>query len=226
MASAERSRASEAGRSPGSGSAAPTITPMFPLLLLETMRDKDRPREVLEDEDISVSMPRRLGLSEVVRVQIQRFQTEVRQRRPQGASQVEDLVRLVVRRPDADDIFQEAGQKIAVHFWEQRSDTFKKFLRFMPGPIARLTAQRAAKRMFRQLTGGSRVTVNRWPIELKIVRSLTARADPGGSACSFYAGAFVELLRYYTGREYRSLHPECEARGGDLCKWAVELKTL
>ena len=226
MSSAERSLAREVGRSPRTGSAARTITPMFPLLLLETMRDKDRPGEILEDEDISISMPRRLGLSEVVRVQIQRFQTEVRQRRPQSAPEVEDLVRLVVRRPDADEIFQEAGEKIALHFWEQRSRTSKKFLRFMPGPLARLTAQRAAKRMFRQLTGGSRVSVSRWPIELKIARSLTARADPGGSACSFYAGAFVELLRYYTGREYRPLHPECEARGSDLCRWGVEVKTL
>ena len=30
-------------------------------------------------------------------------------------------------------------------------------------------------------------------------------------------------LREYTGREYRILHPECEARKGSLCGWTVEI---
>ena len=63
----------------------------------------------------------------------------------------------------------------------------------------------------------SRVTVNRWPAELKIRESLTARADPMGVACAFYGGAYTEVLRQYTGREYRILHPECEARDDSLC---------
>jgi predicted hydrocarbon binding protein len=188
------------------------------------MRDRDRPREVLEDEDITVSMPRRLGLSEVVRVQIQRFQTEVRNRRSQSAAQVEDLIRLVVRRPDAEEIFQEAGERIARHSWDQRGGGMRRMVRFMPGPVARITAQRAARRMFRQLTGGSRLTVNRWPAELKIRDSLTARADPVGVACAFYAGAYSELMRQYTGREYRVLHPECETRGESPCRWVVEVQ--
>ena len=197
--------------------------PIFPLLLLETMRDMDRPREVLEDEDIALSMPRRLGLSEVVRIQIQRFQEEVRQKRPQGASQVEDLVRLVVRRPDAGEIFHEAGRRVARHIWEQRATGMRRAVHFMPGPIARVAAQRAGRRLFKRLAGGSRVTMNRWPVELKIRSSLTARADPAGVACAFYSGAFAELLDQYTGRDYRVLHTECEARGGEICRWTVEV---
>ena len=41
-----------------------TITPLFPLILLETLRDRDRPEEVLEDEDLTVRLPRRLGRSD------------------------------------------------------------------------------------------------------------------------------------------------------------------
>jgi predicted hydrocarbon binding protein len=223
MASAERSRSDSQTRSASAASANPSITPVFPLLLLETMRDRDRPGEVLEDEDISVSMPRRLGLSEVVRRQIQHFQGEVRQRRPQRAAQVEDLIRLVVRRPDAEEIFAEAGQRVAQHAWSQRSAGFRRSVRFMPGPIARIVAQRAARRLFKQLTGGSRLVVNRWPAELRIRESLTARADPVGGACAFYGGAYAEVLREYTSREYRILHPECEARGGSFCGWSVEI---
>ena len=45
----------------------PSVSPVLPLLLLETMRDRDRPEEVLEEEDITLSLPRRIGLSEGVR---------------------------------------------------------------------------------------------------------------------------------------------------------------
>ena len=223
MASAERSRSESQGGASSAAANTPSITPVFPLLLLETMRDRDRPTEVLEDEDVSVSMPRRLGLSEVVRRQIQHFQEEVRQRRLQRPPQVEDLIRLVVRRPDAEEIFAAAGQRVAQHVWGQRSSAFRRAIRFMPGPLARISAQRAARRLFRQLAGGSRVTVNRWPAELKVRDSLTARADPVGVACAFYGGAYAEVLREYTGREYRILHPECETKNGSICVWNVEI---
>ena len=223
MASTERTTTGRQPRSAPAAAADPSITPVFPLLLLETMRDRDRPREVLEDEDISVSMPRRLGLSEVVRVQIQRFQKEVRERRAQSAAQVEDLIRLVVRRPDAEEIFQEAGERVAQHTWEQRAKGMRRLVRFMPGPIGRIAAQRAARRMFRQLAGGSRFVVGRWPAELRIHESLSARADPAGVACAFYGGAFAQLMRQYTSREYRVLHPECETRGETPCRWTVEV---
>jgi predicted hydrocarbon binding protein len=220
MANPERSEAAPLARGPSIS--APRITPVFPLFLLEAMRDRDRPEEVLEAEDLTASMPRRLGLSEVVRVQIQRFQEAVKQRRPQGAAQVEDLVRLVVRRSDAEDIFREAGRRIAMHVWNERPSSLRRALRFAPGPVSRMTAQRAGRRLFRQLTDGP-VTVSRWPSELRIPASLTARADPSGRACAFYAGAFGELLRQYTRREYRVLHPECDARGGTVCRWVVEI---
>lgn len=223
MASAERTGSPTAARASAPPTAAPSITPVFPLLVLETMRDLDRPTELLEDEDISLSMPRRLGLSEVVRIQIQRFQEEVRQKRPQGASQVEDLVRLVVRRSDAEEIFRQAGVKVAAHMWEQRSPARRRVVRFLPGPLGRMAAQRGVRRMVDRLAGWSRVTVNRWPMELRIRDSLTARADPTGRACAFYGGAFAEMLEYYTGRPYRVLHPECEAREGETCRWTVEI---
>lgn len=183
----------------------------------------DRPEEVLEDEDLSASLPRRLGLSEVIRAQIQRFQREQREGHPQTTEQVEDLIRLVVRRPDALPIFWEAGRRMARHAWGERSPGMRRMVRFMPGPLARMAVHRAGKRMFRELAGESRVWVNRWPMELKIAESLTARADPSGFACCFYGGAFAELLQHYTGRRYRALHPECEARGASVCRWTVEI---
>lgn len=200
-----------------------TVTPVFPLLLLETMRDMDRPLEVLEDEDLALSMPRRLGLSDVVGVQIRRFTEEVRQKRRQAVAQVEDLVRLVIRRPDAEEIFHEAGRRMARRVWSERSAGVRRSIRLMPRPLAAIAAHRAGRRLFGTLAGGGEVTVGRWPPELRIRRSLTARADPGGAACAFYAGAFTELLETYTGREYRVRHRHCEARGGEACVWTVEV---
>jgi predicted hydrocarbon binding protein len=201
----------------------PCISPVFPLLLLETMRDRDRPEEVLEDEDISISLPRRLGLSEVVRVQIHRFGEEVRQRRQQVPSQVEDLVRLVIRRPDAEEIFAEAGRRVAHRYWSERPDGMRRMVGFLPKPLAVIAAQRAGRRMFAELVGRSRYKLNRRPVILRIDDALTVRADPGGMACAFYTGALAELLELYTKRPHVVIHASCAAlRSDSACLWAVD----
>ncbi len=201
----------------------PTITPVFPLLLLETMRDMDRPDEFMEDEDVAISLPRRLGLSEVVSVQIRRFQNEVRLKRLQGVSQVEDLIRLVIRRPDADEIFDEAGRRVARHAWELRSGALRGMVNIMPRPVALFAAQRAARRLFARVVGKSAFSVSRWPLELHIRESLTARADPGGAACAFYGGLFSQVLEQYTRRRYRISHDSCATRGDEQCVWTVQV---
>lgn len=198
-----------------------SITPVFPLLLLEAMRDIDRPTEVLEDEDLTVSMPRRFGLSMVVDTQIRRFREEVRRGRPQSPSEVADLIRLVIRRPDAGEIFGETGRRVARHAWEKRSRAIRGAIRILPGPLSGIAARRAARRLFRKLAGNGRIRLGKRPPSLEITGSLSASADPEGTACTFYAGAFGELLQQYTGRTYRVLHPRCEARGDDGCEWTV-----
>jgi predicted hydrocarbon binding protein len=47
---------------------------------------------------------------------------------------------------------------------------------------------------------------------------MTFRADPGGAACAFYAGALSELLREYTGKEHDVAHVHCQAQGADVCE--------
>lgn len=202
----------------------PSVSPVFPLLLLETMRDLDQPEEVLEDEDISTSLPRRLGLSEVVRVQIRRFQEEVKHRRLQLSSQVEDLLRLVIRRPDAEEIFVEAGRSVARRYWSERARWLRRLIDLTPGTVALIAAQRAGRRMFKELVGETGFKLHRRPLQLRIDETLTSRADPGGAACAFYTGALAELLEIYTGRKYRVSHSVCSARyPGSPCEWTVEV---
>lgn len=223
MPRSESTLPEEAPARPAGRSRTGSITPLLPLLLLETLRDRDRPDEVLEDEDLSVSLPRRLGLSDVVMVQIRRFQEEVRTRRAQTTAQVIDLIRLVVRRPDAAEVFADAGRRLANHAWSQRSATMRGALRFMPNPVPRAAARRAARRMFRQIVGDGQLSVGRWPVEVRIRDSVTSRADPTGAACSLYSGAFVAIMELHTRKRYRVLHRECAAHGAEVCVWNVEV---
>jgi predicted hydrocarbon binding protein len=200
-----------------------TVTPVFPLILLETMRDMDRPDEYLEGEDIAVSMPRRLGLSDVVFKQIHRFRDEVKRKRMQSPATVADLVALVIRRPDADEIFEEAGRRVARRAWEERSGAFRRSVRWLPQGAKQRSARKAATRLFRQLAGDARFEVGIKPVSLRITGSLTAAADPGGAACAFYAGVLSELVTEYTGRRHSAPHARCEARGGASCEWLTQV---
>jgi predicted hydrocarbon binding protein len=49
------------------------------------------------------------------------------------------------------------------------------------------------------------------PPTVQMVSAMTIRADPGGAACAFYAGALAELLREYTGHDHTVAHPRCQA---------------
>ena len=206
-------------RAASGGTEAPTITPLFPLLLLETMRDMDRPEEVLEGEDLTVSMPRRLGLSDVVFTQIHRFREEVKRKRLQTPATVEDLIRLVIRRPDADEIFEEAGRRLATRAWEERSATFRRATRFMPPALALRSARRASEKLFRQVLGSGKLRVAKRPLVLRIENCFTVRADPGGAACAFYSGVLAETMSRYTGRKHNPSHPSCQARRADACEF-------
>lgn len=201
-----------------------SVTPVFPLILLETMRDMDRPDEYLEGEDIAVSMPRRLGLSDVVFRQIHRFREEVKRKRMQSPGTVADLIALVIRRPDADEIFEEAGRRLARRAWEERSKAFRRTIRWMPQGAKQRSARKAAARIFRQLAGDGAFQVGIKPVSLRITGSLTAAADPGGAACAFYAGVLSELVTEYTGRRHSTTHARCEARGAGWCEWLTQVQ--
>jgi predicted hydrocarbon binding protein len=203
------------------GAQAPSITPVFPLLLLETMRDMDRPEEVLEGENLAVSLPRRLGLSDVVFTQIHKLREETKKKRLQRPDVVEDLLRLVIRRPDAEEIFEEAGRRVARHAWAQKSGPARVGLKLLPAGMRARRAARGAERLLRQVLGGGSLQLRPRPLLVRLTGSLTARADPGGAACAFYSGVIAEVLTQYTGRPHAAEHPHCEARRGDACEWTA-----
>jgi predicted hydrocarbon binding protein len=206
----------------GASEETPCVVPTLPLELLETMRDMDRPEEVLEGEELSASMPRRLGLSDVIFLQIHRFREEVRRRRPQTPATVEDLIRLVIKRPDADEIFLEAGRRVARRAWAEKSDLTRKALRLLPAGVRMRRARVAAERLFRSLNGTAWLEVTGRPPLVRMVGSMTVRADPGGAACAVYTGALEEIVKEYTGKPHPVAHHVCEARGGGACEWMAQ----
>ncbi|MGH7447075.1 MAG: hypothetical protein ACRELT_05925, partial [Longimicrobiales bacterium] len=90
-----------------------SVSAAFPLALLESVRSHDRPGEVLEDEDLTISLPRRLGLTGVIETQIFRYEAAQKAGRDVPLHEVMSLIRLVMRRPDSEPILRETGQRMA-----------------------------------------------------------------------------------------------------------------
>jgi hypothetical protein len=199
----------------------PSVTPVFPLILLETMRDMDKPDEVLEGENLAISMPRRLGLSDVVYLQIHKFREETKKKRLQTPAVVEDLIRLVIRRPDADEIFEEAGRRVARHAWGEKSGASRRWLRLLPSGMRLRAAARGTRRVMSEMAGSAQLDVQARPLLVRLRGSLTSSADPGGAACAFYTGVISEMMTQYTGRPHTAQHPRCHARRADACEWTA-----
>ena len=89
------------------------VSALVALTFLEVIQASDRPFEVFEEEDTSITMPRRLGLSGVVERRIRNYEEENRKGRKISDEEFNGLVKLVVRRPDARAVFLECGARLA-----------------------------------------------------------------------------------------------------------------
>jgi hypothetical protein len=197
-----------------------TVAAAFPLALLQAVRDHDHPDEVLEDEDVSVSLPRRLGLTGVVGAQIRRYESEQRAGRTVHMNEVANLIRLVLRRPDADPILRETGQRIARWRFRRTPRAWTAVLHRGPTALALRSARRAAAVALRRLNAGSSVQATK-PFVVRIDDCITARIDGDRSGCALFTGLMEEQLRLYTGREQQLVHTLCSANGGASCEWST-----
>ncbi len=194
------------------------VLPAFPLTLLERVRAHDRPDEVLEDEDLMQSMPRRLGLTGIVFDQIRRYEEAERNKRPVPYGDVVSLIQLVLRRPDAGVILWETGQAMAQRRLERVPGPVVSLLRVLPGHGAG-PAARVGRRLLRALSGGGSVESQGRPFRVAFTDCPLATLDALGTACSLYSGALETLMKGYSGRDARIAHEHCRARGDDVCVW-------
>lgn len=184
------------------------------LVLLEALRDQDRPGEVLDDENVTLTLPRRFGLSSVVRSQITRYEQEARRGRRIPEDEVTDLIRLVTRRPDSGDLFLHVGRSLTA------ADGAPKWRRVFPSSVAARMARRRVQRRLRALFGGNLTRAVPGPFQLQAVHPMLMEGDPGGEACGIVTGLSEAVFEAY-GVPARVVHAECQGMGGTQCVWTL-----
>lgn len=184
--------------------------------LLRTLRDQDLPGEVLDDENLTATLPRRLGLSDAVDAQIRRYEDAVRRRRRITDREMGDLIHLVTRRPDSREVFLRVGAEL--HGGERT----KGIRRLMPRRLRRAMARRRIRQRLRGLFGRQVVSASGAPFRLESVDDYFVRFDPGGDACALITGlARSELARSGTDTG-RLVHVRCRGRGDEACIWGLK----
>lgn len=187
------------------------------LTLLEVIRRQDLPKEILEAEDPSITMPRRLGLSEVIDRQIRIYREEVRKRGRMTDGELRDLIRLVVRRPDSAEVLFRAGGILAGEDgW--RVGTWR---RLVPDGLGFALARRAVARRLRKLFGRRLVVFTPGPFAMESRARVLIDSDPGGDACHLVTGLAESIVQRYASPTYRVSHDKCKARRDSCCRWTV-----
>lgn len=192
---------------------------MVALTILEVIREQDLPSELLVDEDLSVTMPRRLGLSEVVEQQIRRYRQDVKKGDRASDEEIGDLFRLVIRRPDSEDVFLEAGRRLASGGDEPRPAG--GWRRILPGRLAFALARRRVRKRLRSLFGRPIGGYGPGPFTIEGRALLFIQNDPGGEACLLLSGFCEAVLRRQTGREVVVRHVACQAHNEEVCRWVA-----
>lgn len=196
------------------------VAAAFPLALLESVRAHDRPGEVLEDEDLTVSLPRRLGLTGVIETQIFRYEAARKAGRAVPLDEVMSLIRLLMRRPDAEPILRETGQRMARWHYRRAPGLWTRVLHRAPARLGLRSARRAAARALRTIRLGQPVTSTR-PFTIRVSDCATAHLDETGVGCTLPTGIIEEQLLLSTGKPRRVRHTCCLARGDDACEWQL-----
>lgn len=197
-----------------------SVAPAFPLALLESMRSHDRPEEVLEDEEFTVSLPRRLGLTDVIGTQIIRYEAAQRAGKDVRADEVMSLIKLVLRRPDADPILREAGQRIARWRFRRLAPLYTSVLHRAPHRLGMRAARRGTRRLLRELRLGSAIDVAK-PFAVRIAESATASLDPDATGCALVTSLLEETVLRFTGERGVIVHGTCAAYGATACEWSL-----
>jgi hypothetical protein len=181
--------------------------------LLEILRSQDVPPEVLEDENPAVTMPRRLGLSDVVERQIRTYRRDIRKGVRLRDREIHDLFRLVARRPDAEEIFLQLGRTLA---GDEESSWWRKR---MPVRVRLALARRRVTRRLKTLFGRRIGGFGRGSFMVEGRSLLFVEVDSGGEACALVTGLCSSVLEQATGQGATVTHTLCQSRQDALCRW-------
>jgi predicted hydrocarbon binding protein len=187
---------------------------ILPLAVLEAVRNLDTPVEDGLSEFAEELLVKRLGLSSTVAMQLERYEGLVRRDARVEADQLEALLRLVGRRPDAELVFADAGRRAARRAARRVFPIRRLLAHIGPRAFGNGAAKSAARAVFgvdlRRETGV--------PVAI-LADAITIRATPDGAACGLWAAALAEVLRLLTGFEGAMRHTACRALGAAACEW-------
>lgn len=187
------------------------------LTLLEVIRRQDLPEEILEAEDPSITMPRRLGLSEVIDRQIRMYREEVRRGGRMTDEEVEALIRLVLRRQDSRGVLFRVGRILA----GENGGGTTRLTSLLPVAANFALARRAVSRRLRKLFGRRLGAFTESPFTLEARQHLLIHSDPGGDACHVVTGLAESLVQRHVGGGCRVAHDQCLGRNDPVCRWTV-----
>lgn len=192
------------------------IAAVVGLSLLEVIRARDLPEEILASENPTKTMPRRLGLSEVVDLQIRLYRKQVRRRERITDAQARDLFHLVLRRPDSEEVFFEAGQLLA-----GKVRSLKGLRGLYPQRVRYALARRQVRKRLKALFGREIGGFAHGSFTLEAQRHFFLEMDPGGDACYLLTGLAETILAGYLRKPATVIHAACQARKQELCRWVV-----
>lgn len=197
------------------------VHPGIALALLTSLRDQDTPDETIEDEAFSHSLPRRLGLNDVINVQMRRYADLKEAGRSLAQSEFLDLVRLISRRPDAIAIFRAAGAALAAERFAESGTLSRAFRRVYPEGVRRRKLVRSMTRAGRALCPGAEVVADRDPLFLVIDDCALAPAGVDGNSCEILSAVLDVCVSEIWDPRLTVRHSECIGRGDDRCAWSL-----
>lgn len=192
------------------------VQALVALRLLEVIRDRDLPRELLEDEDPSRTMPRRFGLSDVVERQIRTYRDAAKKGARLTDTEVRGLFHFVIRRPDSEEIFHQVGRLLA-------SGDRSRLSRILPRRLGFALARSRAKRRLDKVFGRPMGGFGRGAFVVESRAHFFIESDPGGDACHLLSGFCQEIVEQALGASARVMHTHCQANGDALCRWEAEV---
>ena len=198
-----------------------SVTALLPLSLLEAVRAHDRPDEVIEDEQFAISLPRRLGLTGVVDNQIRQYETASRSGRMVSMEEFVSLIKLVMKRPDAEAILRDTGHRMAENHFGKVANSYVRALRLLPKGLMARAFRRSAQKLLKQMAGDAEIEVNGRPPAARIQPNSLAAQEPVGLACALYGATLQHLAHLYTGSAVEDAHTRCSTNASPACEWTL-----
>lgn len=199
--------------------APPPLPAFVPLALLESMRDQDIPAPDGDEEYHEELAAKRLGMSQTVAQQIERYRTLTIRGEQVPDEEVVALLRLAARRSDGALVFADAGRRVARHAASQ-AGLARRVGSVLPGAARSRMGVTLAGRVLRPIG----ITLGRadgGAVAASAESPPSIRATPDGAACSLYGSAVAEALRIFTDFDGAVTHGACRTRGDDACRWSA-----